>query len=125
MTPWPPPKISEPQRLNVDISRADINTLKSVIPNHGFLSVLTQTFFHDLAEHIRSNGYTYVDYDTVLAYIRYRADSCFTQHPYSRIDRGGSEELHSDAKKSSHVKSGSKQTTKDRLGDKTGRKAKG
>ena len=125
MTPWPAPKLTNPQRLNVDLCRDDVNTLKSVIPNHGFLSVLTQTFFHDLAEYIRSNGITYLDYDLALTYIRHRADSQFAQHPYTRIDRGRPQELRVDSSRSADVKPSHAKATKSGLGVKTSRKAKG
>lgn len=125
MTPWPAPKLSNPQRLNVDLCRDDVNTLKSVIPNHGFLSVLTQTFFHDLAEYIRSNGITYLDYDLALTYIRHRADSQFIEHPYTRIDRGRPEIVRVDPAGSPHLKPSHAKTTKSGLGVKTSRKTKG
>lgn len=125
MTPWPAPKLTNPQRLNVDLCRDDVNTLKSVIPNHGFLSVLTQTFFHDLAEYIRTNGITYLNYDEALLYVRYRADSQFAQHTYSRIDRRRLETIRVDPTGSPHLKPSHAKATKSGLGVKTSRKAKG
>jgi len=86
--PWPlPPNDGSPtHRLNVDVSLKDHNTLRTVIPDYGFISLVFRTFHHDIAEYIRSNGYTYADYDTVIAFIRNRADSRLAGNTSKRDD---------------------------------------
>jgi hypothetical protein len=123
MTPWSPPKLPDTShRLNADLSVADINLLRSVLPNYGLLSTICQTFFHDLAQYIRANGYTYADYETVLTYIHYRTDSGFVNHPYTPINRGPVEVVHANPKTPTHVKSGSTKTASSGQRDKTARK---
>jgi len=114
--PWPqPPDDGSPRhRLNVDVSIRDHNTIRVVIPDYGFISLAIQTFHHDLAEYIRSHGYTYADYDTVIAYIRNRADSRAAGDSSQRAERSPATGVHPNSPSTPDLQSSHAETAKNR-----------
>lgn len=80
---WDSPYKNQPKedllQLNVRGSRTDVDTLLSIIPDHGFMSWAVQTYIHNLADHARTHSLTFIDRERLLDIIRKSTDPRFIE----------------------------------------------
>ena len=117
MSTWKSPYDNLPKdrrfHLSVDVDIEDHRLLKATTVSHGALSLVIQTFYHDLAEYVRANNLTYVDADAFLNYLRQRADSRFAPAISSRDERGAESGVRQDTPSRKNKSSGVRKTVKD------------
>ncbi len=98
-------------KLTIRVDETDHRLLKSVTITHGTITLILQTFYHDLAEYVRTNNLSYLDSDAFLDYVRKRADSRFAGDTASRDGRESAAGIHDDPPSRTNKSSGLQKTT--------------
>jgi hypothetical protein len=83
--PYPSGDMQAPHRLNADVERFDINTIRSIIPDHGALQRAITMFVKALYTEINELNYTLADRELLIDSIRER---CAPRLPARSLDRG-------------------------------------